>query len=111
MTDCRTIKNHRCIGNFRFILHMIVNRGYLKDTINFSAALLRCKFGGTSWNLTFYCLKNVLITAGHLLSRIWSSGYGLSSFRYLCITFVARNSSSDVHDFISSAKIAFLLWA
>ena len=107
---CFTMRHQRFMGKTGLQLQRIATEWSLKVPMAFSAALFMCRFGRTSWKLTFSILK-ILTNAVHSLSNICSFGCNPLSFKYVCIAVIAvRRSCSDLV-LIRYTRIAFEFWS
>ena len=99
------------MGKSGLQLQRMATKWSLKVPIAFSTALFLCRFGGTSWKMTFSVLKNCLTNAGHSLSNIFSFGCSPLTFKYMCITVIAVRRSCSTLVLIGCARIAFESWS
>ena len=79
--------------------------------MTFLAALLRCRFGGTSWYLISFFIKYCFISAGHSFSSICIKGYSPLCFRYSCIFIINCSSSCSDFNVNASTKVALASWS
>ena len=104
-------RHHRCKGKSGSQLHSMATKWSLKVPMAFSAALFRCRFGGTSCHSTWFVRKNCFMTSGHSLSKICIFGCKPLAWRYLWIVVIARSRSCAALVLNGSAMMALLSWS
>jgi len=105
---CRSNLHHRWSGKSGCTPHKIETKWFLNVWMAFSATFLRCKCGGTSWNLMLFLCRYSFIWVEASLSSIWWLGLYPRAVRYSWILVVILYNSPPVLLCSGLTRIAFV---